>query len=106
MIGQYPIKAHKPIHKCYSNILFSLYWSEKIDRRYGELCHAGREFLKITFTLQVKGNSDISHTCTNVTVNTKKAAQETLKSHFHTSLLLKADIPLCSVFGVAYTPWS
>lgn len=63
MAGQCSIKAHKPIHRCYSNTLFSLYLSKKVDKKYGELRGTRRGPFKNTFTGEVKGDGDFSHIC-------------------------------------------
>lgn len=97
MTGQYSIKAHKPIHKCYSNTLFSLYWSEKVDRRYGELCHTRRELLKTTFTLQVKGNSDISRICSRCNSEHNEGCTRDIKSTLSYTPTNKSWHPPCSV---------
>lgn len=85
--------------------MFSLYWSEKVDRKYGELCHTRRGSLKKHFHCTSK-RKHIAHIfAVNVTVNTKKRVQDRLKAYFHTSPSNKSRHPLCSVFGMVYTQW-
>lgn len=80
MNGQCSIKAHKPIHRCYFNILFSLYWSEKVDKKYGELCGTRRRPFKNTFTVEVKGDSDFSHICSKCKGGYKNSWKSDIKS--------------------------
>lgn len=104
MNGQCSIKAHKPIHRCYFNIMFSLYWSEKVDKKYGELCGTRRRPFKNAFTVEVKGDSDFSHICSKCKGGYKNSWKSDIKSTLSYIPHKKLKSHCVLFFGVVYTP--